>query len=91
MSEENCDSSSRYWLACLRLLAFVLSVWFAAAYVCAILFRDWMDENLPSVGHAPFGFWMAQQGAILIFVALLLVYRFGMNHLDQKYAFAEEK
>ncbi|MFN7657110.1 MAG: DUF4212 domain-containing protein, partial [Dolichospermum sp.] len=33
----------------------------------------------------PFGFWMAQQGSILVFVALIFIYAFQMDKLDQKY------
>jgi putative solute:sodium symporter small subunit len=33
---------------------------------------------------------MAQQGSILVFVILLLVYRTAMNRLDEKHEFGEE-
>ena len=48
--------------ACLRLLLGLLGVWFIISFGCAILWRDWLDVHMPPIGHAPFGFWMAQQG-----------------------------
>jgi putative solute:sodium symporter small subunit len=76
--------------ACLRIVLCLLSVWFFVSYGCAILFRDWMDAHMPLVGTAPFGFWMAQQGSIVCFVILLVVYSFLLNRLDRKYGYSEE-
>jgi putative solute:sodium symporter small subunit len=42
------------------------------------------------VGTAPFGFWMAQQGAILCFIAILVVYAVWMKRLDAKFGYSEE-
>ncbi|MEO1185468.1 MAG: sodium/substrate symporter small subunit, partial [Cyanobacteria bacterium J06636_27] len=33
----------------------------------------------------PFGFWMAQQGSILVFVALIFIYAVQMDKLDRKH------
>ena len=76
--------------ACLRLTLSLLLVWFLVSYGCAILCRDWMDANMPAVGSAPFGFWMAQQGSILVFVVILIAYAFLMNRLDSKYGFGSD-
>jgi len=43
-----------------------------------------------SIGGAPLGFWMAQQGSIICFVFLLIAYAFFMNKLDAKYGYEEE-
>jgi len=77
--------------ACLRIVIALLSIWFFVSFGCAILFRDWLDANAPQVGSAPFGFWMAQQGAIICFVLLLIVYAFLMNRLDAKHGYTEAK
>lgn len=74
----------------LKITLCLLAVWFVVSYVCGILLRDWMDATLPAVGNAPFGFWMAQQGSILIFVVILVVYAFLMNRLDAKHGYSEE-
>jgi putative solute:sodium symporter small subunit len=41
------------------------------------------------VGTAPFGFWMAQQGAIICFVAILIAYALFMKRLDKKFGYSE--
>jgi putative solute:sodium symporter small subunit len=49
-----------------------------------------LDTNMPSVGNAPLGFWMAQQGSIICFVILLIVYAVLMRRLDSQYGYSEE-
>ena len=68
----------------------LLLLWFLFSFGCAILFRDWLDANMPTIGKAPFGFWMAQQGSIISFVCILVVYAVWMNSLDSKYGFKHE-
>lgn len=76
--------------SCLKIVLSLLAVWFIVSYGCGILLRDWLDANAPHIGNAPFGFWMAQQGAIICFVLLLIVYSFLMNRLDQKHGYSED-
>ena len=84
-------SSQSYRRACLRLVLFLLAVWFSASFGCGILFREWLDANAPQIGSAPFGFWMAQQGAIICFVILLVVYAVMMSRIDAKHGYTEGK
>jgi putative solute:sodium symporter small subunit len=77
-----------YWKANLSITFKLLLVWFFASFGCGILFKEYLDQF--SIGGAPLGFWMAQQGAILCFVLLLITYSFLMNRLDQKYGYDEE-
>lgn len=81
---------SSYPQACLIILFSLLSIWFLASFGCGILFRDWMDVNMPSIGNAPFGFWMAQQGSIIIFVLIIIAYALLMNRLDNEHGYSEE-
>ena len=75
----------------MRLTLALLAFWFFISYGCSILLRDWMDANLPSIGNAPFGFWMAQQGSIIGFILILVTYAILMNRLDAKHGYAEKK
>lgn len=88
MSENHAQSHRR---SCLKITLSLLAVWFVVSFGCAILLRDWLDANLPAVGHAPFGFWMAQQGSILFFVLILVLYAVLMNRLDKKHGFDREE
>jgi putative solute:sodium symporter small subunit len=74
-----------HWHSSNRIVLAVLLVWFWVSLGGSILFREFLDVTFPSVGGAPFGFWMAQQGSILCFVILLVVYRSLMNRLDHKH------
>ena len=82
MNPENTISTSNHWRKSIFYTLTVLSIWFTASFGCAILFRDWCDANLPKIGNVPFGFWMSQQGAILVFLGLLFAYSALMNRLD---------
>lgn len=82
--------SRSYYRAALRLLAGVLVVWFGVSFGCSILLREWLDANAPTVGNAPFGFWMAQQGSIIGFVILLVVYAWGMSRIENRFRSEKE-
>jgi len=82
------QSSKSYWRANLSLTLKVLIIWFSVSFGCGIIFKEELDQF--SLGGAPFGFWMAQQGSIICFVILLIAYSYLMNKLDKKYGFEEE-
>lgn len=82
-------SSSPYQRACLGIVLSLLAFWFIVSFGCGILFRDWLDSYAPPIGNAPFGFWMAQQGSIICFVLILVIYAVFMNRLDTKHGYTE--
>ena len=77
-----------YWRDSLKVVIGLLTIWFFVSFGCGILFKNELDQF--SVGGAPLGFWMAQQGSIICFVLLLIAYSFLMNNLDKKYGFDKE-
>ena len=85
------DNHARYWRKNLVLVFVLLAIWFMVSLGSGILFRDWLDANFPRVGNAPFGFWMAQQGSIICFVGLLIIYKVCMNRLDGAEGFNSKK
>ena len=88
MSEQpSPEHRSRYWSKNITLVVILLSIWFSVSLGAGILFRDWLDLNFPKIGNAPFGFWMAQQGSIICFVILLVVYKVLMNRLESEEGF----
>ncbi|WP_432797572.1 DUF4212 domain-containing protein [Poriferisphaera sp. WC338] len=75
-------SIQKYWEANIRVMGILLLIWAAVGLGCGILFADWLNQfNFPGTG-APLGFWFAQQGSIIVFVFLILVYAIIMNRLD---------
>ncbi|MBB3142944.1 DUF4212 domain-containing protein [Halomonas organivorans] len=86
MAEETSNAEA-YWKANLRLIAGCLVVWAAVSYGCAILLRPLLS-GIP-VGGTDLGFWFAQQGSILTFIALIFFYAWKMNRLDKQYGLGE--
>ena len=87
MNAQN-SNSNEYWKKSISLVAKLLSVWFIVSFGCGILFKEQLDQF--SIGGAPLGFWMAQQGSIICFVILLILYANFMNKLDKEHGYAEE-
>ncbi len=75
--EEKLD----YWRKNVRLIRWLLVVWFSVSLGAGILFVKQL--NTVSIGNLPFGFWMAQQGSIFVFVILILVYAKMMDKIDR--------
>ncbi|MGB3456465.1 MAG: DUF4212 domain-containing protein [Litorimonas sp.] len=72
-----------YWKSAKRLTLGLLLIWFAASYGAGILFREALDSV--SIGGAPLGFWFAQNGAIYIFLLLIVVYCIQMTRLERRH------
>jgi putative solute:sodium symporter small subunit len=83
------NTANAYWRANLKLVGCLLLIWFVVSFGCGILFKEDLDQF--SVGGAPLGFWMAQQGSIICFVLLLIAYAFFMNKLDKEHGYDEEE
>lgn len=83
MSDKTPIDAKGYWAATIRLTLSLLAIWFAVSYGAGILFRDFLDQF--SIGGAPLGFWFAQQGAIYVFVVLIVIYCIGMNRIERKF------
>ena len=78
-----------YWRANLRILTILMSIWFVVSFGCGILFVEPLNQI--KLGGFKFGFWMAQQGSIYVFVALIFVYVRQMNKLDRKFNFQDSE
>ena len=77
------EAIRRYWRKNIRIMAVLLLVWAAAGLGCGILFADALNRF--RVGGFPLGFWFAQQGSILVFVLLILIYALALNRLDAEH------
>lgn len=72
-----------HWRRNLRLMAVLLAVWAFAGLGCGVLLAEWLNQW--ALGGFPLGFWFAQQGSILVFVLLILVYALAMRRLDRRH------
>ena len=82
------DRRRAYWRENLRIMTWLMAIWFFVSYGCGILFAEQLNKI--QIGGYKLGFWMAQQGAIYVFVALIFIYVRLMNRLDKKHGFAEQ-
>jgi len=82
------ERAKAYWKENLRYLLILLAIWFVVSYVFGILLVDQL--NTIKMGGFKLGFWFAQQGAMYVFVVLIVVYVRLMNKLDKKYGFDED-
>ena len=87
MKNTNLNKYS-YWKSNLKIVSSLLIVWFLVSFGAGIIFSDTLDKI--KIGGFQLGFWFAQQGSILIFVLLIVIYCFLMNRLDKKYDVTEE-
>ena len=76
--------ANRYWRANLKLVLTLLCIWFLVPFAGGIVFVDFLD-NYRFAGFK-LGFWISQQGAILVFVGLILLYIRGMDQLDKQFS-----
>ena len=82
------NPSNEYWRANLRLIGKCLAVWFVVPFLGGIVFVEQLNQ-LHLAGY-PFGFWIAQQGSIYLFVVLIFYYAKKMSELDAQYGAEQE-
>ena len=85
---QDSHDSQGYWKATLSLLTKILTVWFLASFGAGILFAEKLNDF--SMGGYPLGFWFAQQGSIVIFIALIWWYKISMGKIDRQFDVHED-
>jgi len=80
---EKQDWRKAYWKANVKYVLILLAIWFVVSYGMGILFVEPLNQF--KMGGFPFGFWMAQQGSMYVFVILILIYVKLINRLDKKH------
>lgn len=87
MSNNN-KSAEGYWKANVSLIYICLAIWAIASFGFGILLRPLLSGI--SIGGTDLGFWFAQQGSILVFLALIFFYAWRMNSIDREFGVDEE-
>tara|TARA_R110000787_G_scaffold36948_17_gene94172 strand:- start:4132 stop:4413 length:282 start_codon:yes stop_codon:yes gene_type:complete len=77
-----------YWKANIRIIIVSLIIWAIVPFGFGILLRPALSGI--SVGGTDLGFWVAQQGSILVFLAIIFFYAWRMNKLDREYGVEED-
>ncbi len=71
-------AAQRHWQHTRRLTAALLAVWFAVSFGVAFFARDLAFNFF----GWPFSWWVAAQGAGVVFIAILAAYAVRMRRLD---------
>ena len=79
----NNENHRAYWRKNVALIRNLLIVWALVSLVFSILLVE--PLNTIRFFGVPFGFWMAQQGSSLVFVALIFIYAVQMDKLDREH------
>ncbi|HYF59141.1 MAG TPA: DUF4212 domain-containing protein [Burkholderiaceae bacterium] len=74
-----------YWRRNLNITAVLLFIWFFVTFVVGYFARD---LNFNFFGW-PFSFYMAAQGSLIVYVAIIWFYARYMNNLDREYGVDE--
>ncbi|SFR59212.1 DUF4212 domain-containing protein [Litoreibacter janthinus] len=77
-----------YWSANIRIIYISLIIWALVSFGFGILLRPMLSGI--AIGGTDLGFWFAQQGSILVFLALIFFYAWRMNKLDREYGVEED-
>jgi putative solute:sodium symporter small subunit len=79
------ESHRQYWRKNLNITAILLGIWFVVTFVVTYFARD---LSFTFFGW-PFSFWVAAQGSLVVYVAIIWYYAHYMNKLDQEHGVAE--
>jgi len=78
------ESIDRYWRKNMLIMVLLLIIWAVVGLGCGVLLADRLNHF--ALGGFPLGFWFAQQGSIIVFILLILVYSVLLNRLDARHA-----
>ncbi|MFD2044704.1 DUF4212 domain-containing protein [Ornithinibacillus salinisoli] len=77
------DKQTRYWKKNVKLISILLTIWAIVGFGGGILFAE--PLNKVQFFGVSLSYWIAQQGAILVFICLILSYAIRMDKLDKEY------
>lgn len=81
-------TAADYWRANLRIIYICMTIWALVSFGFGIVLRPLISGI--RFGGTDLGFWFAQQGSILCFIALIFFYTWYMNRLDREYGVDEQ-
>ena len=87
MAETN---ETAHWKKTTRLMLTHLGVWFFFGYVIHFFVVPLNVIRIPILGF-PLGFYMAAQGALIVFVVMLFVFARQQDKIDREFGFAEDE
>ena len=87
MSSHPAFDRELYWRRTVRRILALLAVWLLAGPIMSIVLVE--PLNRVSLDGVPFGFWMAQQGSIYVFVVLIFLNAWLADRADREFGVQE--
>jgi putative solute:sodium symporter small subunit len=84
---ENTTRDNEHWAATKSLMLKTLFIWLIFAFIIHFFAAS---LNGVSILGFPMGFYMAAQGSLIVFVALLFWFASAQDKVDQKFGVAED-
>ncbi|MBL0727554.1 DUF4212 domain-containing protein [Piscinibacter sp. HJYY11] len=81
------EQQRTYWRANLRVTGLLVAVWFFVTFVIGWFARD-LDF---SFFGWPFSFWVAAQGALIVYVLIIGFYAWYMGRLDRRHGVDDDE
>lgn len=81
------ENAAGHWSATRTLMWSVLAVWAIFSFVIHFFVSGL--NTIPFIGF-PFGFYMAAQGSLVIFVVTIFFYAWRQNAIDEEFGVAED-
>ena len=79
--EKNEHTKQHYWNNLRSITSILLIVWFIPTFVISFFANELTFDFF----GWPFSFWMASQGSLLIYLAIVWIYALVVNQLDKNY------
>jgi putative solute:sodium symporter small subunit len=79
-----------HWRKTTNLMLTHLGIWFFFGYIIHMFVNVLNKVTIPILGF-PLGFYMAAQGALIVFVVQLFLFARQQNKIDHEFGFAEDE
>lgn len=81
------ENHRRYWSRNLRVTAVLMAIWFVVTFGVTFFARSLSFDFF----GWPFSFWVAAQGALIVYVLIVWYYARYMDRLDRDHGCAEDR
>lgn len=83
------SSDQAHWRSTTRLMLTHLGIWLFFGYIIHMFVKPLNAITIPGLGF-PLGFYMASQGALIVFVVMLFAFAWQQDRIDRRYGVAED-
>ena len=82
-------NEEEHWRRTTNLMLTHLGIWFFFGYIIHMFVNTLNKVTIPILGF-PLGFYMAAQGALIVFVVQLFLFARQQNKIDHEFGYGEE-